>query len=179
MKFFMKTALLAMLLQFSSSAKVLISIDEAIHNSFPKHKIEIEKKNILLNLQEMKIIQKDTKLKLHSRIVKTYFVKSEKKTIAYGVLTSRKIRSKNGVVLYLLDKNGKMLSIEIIAFNEPLEYLPNEAWKKQFENVEQNIDLELGQNITPITGATLSAKSALEGARIAQALYRTKLKEMR
>ncbi|WP_428737080.1 FMN-binding protein [Sulfurimonas sp.] len=159
------------------NAKVLTTVEKAIESSLNTHNLQIIKQNILLTKKESNEVEKLAKLKLHSHIVKIYIVKSDTSTKAYGILISRKIRSKNGVVLYLLDHQGKILNIEVIAFNEPLEYLPKGSWEKQFDNLPLDQHPELGRNVTPITGATLSAKSIIEGARIAQALYTIKLKE--
>lgn len=149
-------------------ATVLISVEDAMQSSLGIKDLKIEKKNILLNKDDLNKIQKFAKVKIASRIIKSYIIKEKEKTIAYGVLISRKIRSKNGVVLYLFDPSATLLSMEMIAFNEPLEYLPSGSWEKQFENISPANQLELGRNVTPITGATLSAQSIVEASRIAQ-----------
>jgi Na+-translocating ferredoxin:NAD+ oxidoreductase RnfG subunit len=103
-------------------------------------------------------------------------VKKHSKIVGYSVLISKNIRSKNGVVLYMLDAQGVLKGIEVIAFNEPLEYLPSDEWKKQFKGLDLKALPKVGDNIHTITGATLSAKSITRSARIAQALYDIKLK---
>ncbi|QFR50008.1 FMN-binding protein [Sulfurimonas lithotrophica] len=172
----MKIILLITILSIFIDAKVLTSIDEAMNATFGED-CKISKKTILLKNNEFKKVQKIAKTKIKSKIFQVYFAKKDSKTIGYGVLISKKIRSKNGVVLYMIDVNGTLKEIEIIAFNEPLDYLPSKKWKNEFINTPNSKLLEVGKNIPTITGATLSAKSITNSARVALALYDIKLKE--
>lgn len=173
----MKTVLIFILLTLSLQAKVLISVDDALKTSFGKQ-ITINKKSIMLKKHEAKKLMKMARSKIKSKIFKTYIVKdSTSIVIGYGVLLSQKIRSKNGVFLYSINKEGTLLNIEVIAFNEPLEYLPSTQWKKQFNNVTKDEEPVLKRNISTITGATLSAKAITDSSRIALGLYELRLKE--
>ncbi|MCD6190216.1 MAG: FMN-binding protein, partial [Sulfurimonas sp.] len=67
--------------------------------------------------------------------------------------------------------------IEIIAFNEPLEYLPSDKWNSQFENVSTDKMLRVSKEIPTITGATLSARSITDGSRVAFAFYNEVLRD--
>lgn len=136
----------------------------------------IEKKNILLSTKEAQEIQTKAKVKLQSKIFRTYSAKVDGKLVGYGIMVSKMIRSKNGVVLYIISsKDDTLKAIEVIAFNEPLEYLPSPQWKAQFEEKKTDTHLHLSQEIHTITGATLSARAITDGSRLAFALYNTLL----
>ena len=173
----MKKLFITLLFGVFLYGEVLINIDQAMQTEYGKN-IEIKKKSIILTKDEAIKIQKIAKTKINSKIFKVYIAKNDSNIIGFSVLMSKKIRSKNGVILYMLDTKGTLKGIEIIAFNEPLEYLPSEDWKKQFNELAKNTNPKVGQNIHTITGATLSAKTITSGARIAQALYIIKLKEL-
>ena len=78
--------------------------------------------------------------------------------------------------LYIISKDSILKSIEIIAFNEPAEYIPSKTWISQFENVDTSKRLRVGKEIPTITGATMSARSIVDGSRIALAFYDEMLK---
>lgn len=173
----MKALLISIFLLTTMNAKVLVMVDTAMGSSFSSD-INIVKKNILLNKNEAKNLQKIAQHKRKSKIFKVYLAKKDSEVVGYGVLISQKVRSKNAVVLYSISKDGILKNIEIIAFNEPLEYLPSQKWKEQFKNKRTEDQLEVGTDIATISGATLSASAITNSSRVALALYQIKLKNL-
>lgn len=173
----MKQLLLYLLIFFALplSAKMLISPVDAMQQNYGT-KGKISEDNILLTDSQAKKIQEISQVKLQSNIVKVFKAELGGKTLGYGVLINRKIRSKNGVVLYLISSDSILKGIEVVAFNEPAEYIPSKKWMSQFENVNTQTPLNLSKDIPTITGATLSAKSFVDGSKIAFAFYNEMLK---
>jgi len=167
---------LIMLLMLTLNAKVLISPVDAMKYCYG-FKSEISKKNILLSTKQVKEIQKKAKVRVKSKIFRVFTAKKGKEIIGYGILLNRKVRSKNGATLYMISKNSKLKGIEIIAFNEPMEYIPSNRWLSQFSGLSTSKEPRVGKDISTITGATLSARAITDGARLAFALYDTVLKE--
>lgn len=157
------------------SAKMLISPKDAMEQNYGA-KSKIVEDSIILSAAEAKKIQELSGVKLDSKIFKVFKALQDGKAIGYGVLINRKIRSKNGVVLYLISSESVLKGIEVIAFNEPMEYVPSKKWISQFENIETNKPLALSKDIPTITGATLSAKSFVDGSKLAFAFYNEVLK---
>jgi Na+-translocating ferredoxin:NAD+ oxidoreductase RnfG subunit len=172
----MKNILLILSLLFLTllNAQVLISPQDAMKESYPQSS-DIIKKNITLTTEQLKKIQKASHVKLRKKSYTIFVAKKADVVLGYGVLINKKVRSKNGVVLYLI-ADDKLKSIEIIAFNEPREYLPNKEWQAHFSNKKTDTMLQLSKEIPTITGATLSAKSVVEGSRIAFGIYNELLK---
>ena len=160
---------ITLLCALSLSANVLISPQDAMKLTYG-FDAKIKKKNILLSKIQAKKIQKEARVKLKSKIFRVFTATANDKTLGYGILINKKVRSKNAVVLYLLS-NAALTSVEIIAFNEPKEYLPSKNWNSQFKNRPTNKPLRISKEISTITGATLSARSVVEGSRVAFALY--------
>jgi Na+-translocating ferredoxin:NAD+ oxidoreductase RnfG subunit len=65
----------------------------------------------------------------------------------------------------MLDADGKMKRIEVVAFLEPPEYQPSERWYDQFAGKKLEQNLRLSGEIHPVTGATLTAKATTEAVR--------------
>ena len=175
----MKHILLLSLFIFSLtktlSAEVLLSPIDAMKENYSKT-ATISKKNILLSSEKFHKIQALAKTKLRTKIYRIYSAKEDGKILGYGILINKKVRSKNAVVMYIITNNAILKGIEIIAFNEPHEFIPNKTWTAQFQNIPTNKMLELSREIPTITGATLSARCVTDGSRIAFALYNELLK---
>lgn len=77
----------------------------------------------------------------------------------------------------MITRESVLKGIEIIAFNEPVEYLPSKEWNSQFQNIPTTKMLRLSKEIPTITGATLSARSVTDSSRVAFAFYNEVLKE--
>lgn len=163
------------LLALPLSASLLISPIDAMHQSYGTDS-KIIKENVLLTNAKVEKIEQDAKVKLDEKIIRIFKASKNGKTLGFGVLVNRKVRSKNAVVLYMISANSLLKSIEIIAFNEPMEYIPSKNWMLQFENVKTDKMLRVAKEIPTITGATMSARSIVDGSRIAFALYNEMLK---
>ncbi len=169
--------LLLLLLIFTFNilqAQMLVSPINAMKEAYDLN-ATVTKKNILLSNTKFKNIQKNAKTKLDTKIYRIFTAKKDGNILGYGVLVSRKVRSKNGVVLYFI-KDSKLQGIEVIAFNEALEYLTTDRWNSQFEDINTSKMLRLNRDIPSISGATMSARSVVEGSRIAFAIYNELLK---
>ena len=156
------------------SAKLLVSPIEAMKLTYGAD-ATITKKNILLLNSKAKAIEKLAQVKLESKIFSIFKATKNDVLLGYGVLINKKVRSKNAVVLYFI-ADSVLKSIEIVAFNEPPEYIPSKTWNSQFENIPTSENLRVSKNIPTITGATLSARSLTDASRIAFALYNEVLK---
>ena len=172
----MKNLFLFCILALSLSAKMIISPIDAMQYNYGQD-CKIVKKNILLKSSQAKVIQSNAKVKITSKIFRIFTATKEGELLGYGILVNRKVRSKNAVVLYMISKDSILKSIEVIAFNEPMEYIPSDKWSSQFENKQTSKNLKLGSDIATITGATLSARSITDGSRLAFAFYNEMLKD--
>ena len=150
-------------------AQMLVNPIEAMQEAYDAN-ATVTKKNVLLTKSRATRVQKSAKIKLETKIYRIYTAKKDGKVLGYGILVSRKVRSKNAVVLYFI-KESELQGIEIIAFNESMEYITTKQWNKQFEKIPTSKMLQLNRDIPSISGATLSARSVVEGSRIAFGVY--------
>jgi hypothetical protein len=157
------------------SAKILISPVDAMKYAYGQES-EISKKNILLSSQQAARITEEAKVKLDTKIFRIFKAIKADKVLGFGILVNNKVRSKNAVVIYFITPQSILKGIEIIAFNEPDEYIPSKEWNSQFQNIETTKMLRSSKEIPTITGATLSARSITDSSRVAFALYNEVLK---
>ncbi len=170
-----KTLILLLLITLQQlCGQVLISPIDAMKENYDRN-ATVTKKNILLSNTKFKKIQHNAKAKLDTKIYRIFTAKKDGNILGYGVLISRKVRSKNAVTLYFI-KESVLEGIEIIAFNEAIEYITSKTWNKQLESIPTNKMLRLNRDIPSISGATMSARSVVEGSRIAFAVYNELLK---
>ena len=166
----MKILLTLLLFWSGAAAAVLISPVEAMQHTFGPD-AEVTKQNTLLTGAQAETVSRRAGLKLQTKIYRIYTASLGGKAAGYGVLITRKVRQKDAAVLYMISARGDIASIEIVAFNEPPEYMPQHGYLKQFEGKNADDTLRVGKDIPAISGATLSARNVTDGARLALAVF--------
>jgi len=162
--------LIALLFMASSLmfAQVLGDPMALTQRTFSAKAVDIQ--NTILSDTQVVELSKLSMQKIDSKLHRIYLAKNGEKTVGYGVLMNQKVRTKTAIALYLIGLDKKIKSIEIVAFNEPMEYLPSATWLNVFDNKSSANTLKLNQDIPTTTGATLSARAITDGARAALAL---------
>ena len=92
--------------------------------------------------------------------------------LGYAYVDTHKVRTKTGTVLYAINQEGKLLAVEVLVFNEPLEYLPEKSWLRNFEGKRLGKDqLRFKKDIPNITGATITARAITDNTRKVLAMW--------
>jgi Na+-translocating ferredoxin:NAD+ oxidoreductase subunit G len=164
----MKTVLLLLLSFTLSFAQVLGDPVALTQHAFNAKSVESQ--NIILSEEQTQQLSKVSMQKIETKLYRLYIAKNDAKIVGYGVLLNKKVRTKTAIALYLIGTDTKIKSIEIVAFNEPMEYLPTKTWLDGFDNKSAANTLRLNQDIPTVSGATLSARAITDGARIALSL---------
>ena len=167
---------LLLMLSLSLQAKLLISPFDAMKLHFGEA-AKIEKSSILLTADEAKKVTQLAQHKLKTKIYKTFRASLNGKLLGHGILVLSKVRSKETAILSIIGTDGVLKTIEIIAFNEPMEYLPSKNWIEVLNNKTLSPTLAVGKDIPSISAATMSARAATNSARIALAIYEIKYKK--
>ncbi|MBE0498858.1 MAG: FMN-binding protein [Campylobacterales bacterium] len=160
----------------SLHAQLLLSPFDAMALNYGEG-AEVKQKNIMLSKAKASEVSRLSQVKLDTNIYKIYSATKGDELLGYGVLVMQKVRSKDAAVLSLISPEGELKGIEIIAFNEPPEYIPSKNWTELFKGLRLSEQLVLGKDIPTISGSTLSARSATKAARVALAIYEIELKQ--
>ena len=144
--------------------------EKALSEIYPNSQVEV--KNIILTPEQQSAIEKLSGVKLNTRLVSWYIVKRGGTLIAYAYVDTHIVRTHPEVVLYTITPEGKIDVIEVLAFNEPLEYMPEERWLKLFAGKQLNKDpIRLKRDIPNMTGAALTARAIADNTRKVLAMW--------
>ncbi len=145
-------------------------LDEALKAVFPNAEIEI--KNVALSREKAKRVEELARVKLDSRLVSFYIAKRDGKVVGYAFVDVHRVRTKNESVLFVISPEGRLEVVEVLSFNEPLEYMADENWLKLFKGKSLGRDsIRLKRDIPNMTGATLTARAIVKSARKVLALW--------
>lgn len=170
-------ALLAMLLSFGATParacapeKVFLTIEEALKLAFPG--CTIEKEVVYLTDEQRERTAKLAEVEVESKIARPYVAKKDGVVVGTAYVDVHRVRSLKESVMVVVDPKGKIARVELLSFGEPLEYVPKADWWGQFVGKGLDDELALKRGVRGITGATLSARAAVEAARRVLALHR-------
>jgi hypothetical protein len=153
-----------------AEAKVFFSRSEALELAFPEAD-RIEDESILLGDEQATAIEQLARSRLESRIVKIYRGYRGGELLGYAFIDVHTVRTLPEAFLVVLSPEGDVRTLRVLAFHEPLEYMPSARWYRQFEEKGPREPLRLGGDVHGIVGATLSARATTNGVRRALALY--------
>jgi hypothetical protein len=145
-------------------SQVYLTKDEALKLYFP-NSLSIERKTVFLTDEQVEKIQQRAKAKVESKIITYYIGKNQKNIDGYAFLETHTVRTMPETFIAVIDTNGSVLAVEILAFYEPEDYLPPKRWLALLKGKTINSDLWLKRGVQNIVGATLSAQAITEGLR--------------
>jgi len=158
----------------TAHAKVFYSKSEALALAFPDAD-HVDEESILLGDAQAGQIEQLAKSQLESRLVRIYRGYRGKELLGYAFIDVHNVRTMPEAFLVVLTPAGDVRALRVLAFHEPLEYMPSARWYEQFEQKNLSAPLRLGGDVHGIVGATLSARATTEGVRRALALYQVVL----
>lgn len=151
-------------------AKVYQTKEKALRLAFPEAGT-IEKKTVFLDSEDQKKVEAVAKVKVDSKIFTFYTGKIGQVILGYAIFGSHIVRTKPEVYMVVINPDGSLKSVEILAFYEPEEYLPPKRWFEQFTDKVLDDTLWPKRGIRAVSGATLSVNSITQEVRKALAVF--------
>lgn len=139
-----------------------------------KNATAIEPKTMLLVDSEFKELPINIQSKVKERLYRYYLAKKKDKVLGYGFVTQRRAHIKVMTVLYVMNSEKIVESIQVLAFNDSFKYLPTHEWLKELsqqkiKNGELEVKRELSEHVHHIT------KPFIDGFEVAHALAQKKI----
>ena len=152
-------------------AQVLITVPEALELAFPG--CTVEKQTLYLSKEQQKEAAKLCKGKLEGRVVRAYSAKDAKgKFVGTAYFDTHRVRTNKETVMVVVTPEQKVARVEVLAFGEPLDYVPNEVFYGQFKKKKLGPELTLKRGVRNVAGATLTCRASVDAARRVLAVHR-------
>lgn len=154
----------------SALAKVYYSRAEALELAFPDAE-RVESETHILSDAQVERIRAVARSEIDSKIVKIYQGMRGDEVLGYAFFDVHTVRTLPEAFMVILNPDGGVRSLTVLAFYEPTEYQPTSRWYRQFEHKSLEAPLRLGGDIHGVVGATLSAYATTRGVRRILAYY--------
>ena len=144
-------------------AKVFASQNQALREAFPEATRIDRDSRILLKDDLAKVIG-ITKSNDQPKLVVLHTAWNGDELLGHAHIDVHNVRTKPEAFLIVVTPEGVVRSVRILAFHEPLDYLPTDRWYGQFSGKTKADRLRVG-DVHGVVGATLSAQAAARGVR--------------
>ena len=151
-------------------ARVLVTVDEALALAFPG--AAIERRTVFLTAAQRARAEQLAGAPTASSIVHPYEATRDGRRVGTAYFDTHLVRTLQETVMVVVDAEGEVARVEVLAFDEPPDYLPREQWYRQFDGRPLDAELDLRRAIRPVTGATLTASATTAAVRRVLALHR-------
>lgn len=158
------------------AARVLMTQEEALKLAFPSM-ASVERKTVFLEKGDIEKIQKLAKSKMESEVVTYYVGKSTAGVLGYVFFETHIVRTMPETFMAVVNPDGALKFVEILAFHEPEDYLPAKRWLALFEKKKLDKELWVKRGIRNITGATLTAQAVTGEIRRILAFFEIAIKK--
>jgi hypothetical protein len=149
--------------------KVFLTVEEALHLAYPD--CTVERRTVYLTEEQRKRAAELAGLDLDGAVVRPYVAMRGKELAGTAWFDAHRVRTKNAVLMFAVGPDRKVARVELLAFAEPVEYVPRASFYAQFVGRKLDAELDLERGIQGVTGATLTARTATEAARRVLALH--------
>lgn len=153
----------------SVEARLLITSEDALRQIYGL-RARSEARTAYFTDGEVERVRKLAKAPFSSRHVTYYRVTLGDSLLGQAFLDQHVVRSLSETVLIALDPAGRVLAVEVLAWNEPDDFRPPERWLARARGIEDPGRARPGEAMPHLAGATLSARAVTAAIRRALAL---------
>ncbi|MBT5874324.1 MAG: FMN-binding protein [Candidatus Latescibacteria bacterium] len=153
----------------SVSAKVFITVDEALRLAFPD--CAVERTTIYLTQQQITDAAGLSNSEITSAIVHPYVAKKDGSVIGTAYFDAHIVRTLPETIMVVVNSKDRVKRIELLSFNEPTDYIPKDVWYQQFVDQHLHEALVLKRDIRQMAGATLTARVTTDAVRRVLAVH--------
>ena len=157
-----------------AAAKVFYTQEEALALAFPDAD-RVEPRNWVLTGEQAARIEELSRAKLDSKLVRVWRGAKGDVLLGFALIDVHTVRTQAEALMVVLTPEGSVRTVRMLAFHEPLDYLPPERWYEQFDAKTKDDPLRVGGDIHGIAGATLSSRATADAVRRALAIYQVLL----
>ncbi|UCH84064.1 MAG: FMN-binding protein [Candidatus Latescibacterota bacterium] len=145
-------------------AEVFHSKESALRLAFPDADT-VDKREIFLSSEQVEEVERLARVQVPSRLVTVYIGRKSGSPLGYAFIETHQVRTLPETILIVLEPDGRVRDIYMLAFHEPPEYGPPDRWLGQFQGRLLDDDLSLRGEVAGIAGATLTATAITAALR--------------
>jgi len=153
-----------------ASGRVLLSQQDALASAFGGG-ASIERQPLYLTDAEIADATRRAGSKVDGGLVVRYAATRGGRLVGWAYFDSHRVRTLPETIMVVVLPDGTIDRIEILAFNEPMDYFPKKRWIEQLDGRRLDDELSLKRSVRPMSGATLTGRAIVDASRRILAIH--------
>ena len=153
-----------------TGAPVYATREESLARAFPPP-AAVERRTFILTPDQREKASRLARAKVESSFVVAYVARKAGVLLGTAYFDTHPVRTQTETLLVTVRPDGAVGAVEVVAFNEPEDYLPRPAWRKLLEGRRLDDELAVGRGLAHVTGATLTTRAIAEAVRRVLAVH--------
>lgn len=147
-------------------AQTLLTQEEALELAFPAP-AEVERRTAFLSEDQLARARSlaGSDVEIDQGVVTHYVGRVDGVVTGTAYFDVHRVRTKNEVVMVVVDPDDTVRRVDVVKFTEPTEYLAPQPWIDQFDGRALEEALSVRGDIHNLTGATLTARAMTRAVR--------------
>jgi hypothetical protein len=145
-------------------AQLPAGLPEPVRAAFPDAD-RIDADDVILTDEMAARLDSLARSRIGERMITFYTGRRGGQVLGHAALQSHVVRTKRETLLVVFEPDGHLRKVTVVSFLEPPEYKPADRWLAQLAGKGGDDRLAVGDDLAPITGATLSARGVAEQSR--------------
>lgn len=151
------------------AAEAVVSQQEALAQAFPG--AEIRRRTVTLTREQLAEASRLAGESIPNAVVFVYDAWRGAERVGTAYFDAHRVRTLPQTLMLVVEPDGRLRSIQVLAFREPPQYKASADWLAQFTGRALDDELQIRRGIQGITGATLTARATARAARRALAIH--------
>lgn len=154
-----------------AQGKVFLTPEEALALAFPGC-ASSRKEHVLDDAQRARIVEVSGQEATRSMVI-AYEARRDGELVGTAYFDRHRVRSLHELIMVVVDTQGRCARIEVLAFGEPLDYLPRGTFYGQFAGRALDAELSTKRAVKSVAGATLTVEATVAAVRRVLATHAT------
>lgn len=150
-------------------SKVFLTTEEALKLAFPD--CTVEREMHYLTDAQLEAARKLAEVPVASALAPAYVARKDGKLVGTAYFDTHKVRTQAETLMVVVNPDRSVRRVEVLSFDEPLDYLPKGAWYGQFQGRSLDAELNLKRGLHAVSGASLTARATTEAVRRVLAVH--------
>ena len=146
-----------------AQGKVFLSTKEALALAFPD--CEVTRAKYVLDAAKKKRATELAGHKPRRSMVYAYEARKAGKLVGTAYFDRHRVRSKQELVMVVVDTKSVVRRLEVVSFEEPVDYLPRGSFYAQLVGRGLDDKLSTKRDIVGVTGSTLTVNATVQAVR--------------
>ena len=148
----------------------IITRVEALAAVYPD--ADVARDRVILTDEQMAAVATLARVDMRGKIFPRYVARRDGAVVGRAYVDTHDVKTNRQSLLISLDTTGRVRRVDVTVFFEPKQYLPPQAWLRQYDHAALDDELVVRRGIRPIAGASFTGSAVNAAVRRVLALDR-------